>query len=125
MHGGQIKEQRVGGWVDGWMADGWEEVERKAWEVGRTMAFELRQMDFWQEGWPGWHVFYVYRCDKSHSQKQLTGATYTAYTSRSRFITEGSRGRNLKQKPQRSAVCWLARSESHAQLVLFYKDTPA
>lgn len=32
--------ERSRGWVDGWMAGGWKEVERKVWEVGRTMAFD-------------------------------------------------------------------------------------
>lgn len=33
-------------------------------------------------------------CDKHHGQRNMEGAGYSAYTSRSQFITEGSWGKN-------------------------------
>lgn len=46
--------------------------------------------------------------------------SYTAYSARSPFITEGSRGRNLKHKTWRNTAWWF----SH-ELLLIYHSYPA
>lgn len=44
--------------------------------------------------------------------------SYLAYTSGSHFITDRSQGRNLKQKPWRSTVCWLPQGSCSASLLV-------
>lgn len=114
-----------GGWIDGWIAGGWKEVEMKTWWVGRSMAFE--PIGRWISGRKGnpdgvcsnyLPNTVVNSVTKSNLQGLLIRLTLPDHGSSMRRVREGLEAEAAEE------CCSPARSESHAQLALFFHRRP-